>query len=68
MSFRRFRSKGLPVVRIGGVPYILNMTRRQLRAVYDPDDDIDLDEELPGVDAQEDAGGSPVQETTDSVV
>lgn len=68
MSFRRFKSKGLPVVRIGGVPYILNMARRQLRAVYDPDDDIDLDDNLPGVETEESAGGSPVQETTDSVI
>ena len=53
MSFRCFKSKGLAVVRIGGVPYILDMEQKQLRAVYDPDDTVDLDEDLAGVAAEE---------------
>ena len=55
MSFRCFKSRGLPVVRIGGVPYILDMQRKKLRAVYDPDDTVDLDEDLSGVEAEEGA-------------
>lgn len=55
MSFRCLKKKGLPVVRIGGVPYILDIQRKQLRAVYDPDDTVDLDEDLAGVEAEEGA-------------
>ena len=44
------RPGGLPVVRIGGVKYFLDMRLRQLRAVNDPHDLIDLGEELAGID------------------
>ena len=55
MSFRGFKCKGLPVVRIGGVPYVLDMARKQLRAVHDPSDTVDLEEDLAGVEAEEGA-------------
>ena len=44
MSFRHFKAKGLPVVRISGVPYVLDMERKELRGVLDPADVIELDE------------------------
>ena len=44
MSFRSFKARGLPVVRIGGVPYVLDTRTRQLRAVHDQDDVIELEE------------------------
>ena len=45
MSFRKYKRQGLPVVRIGGIPYVLDMIRRQLRGVHDSDDVIDLEGE-----------------------
>ena len=41
---------GSPVVRIGGVQYFLDMRLKQLRAVNDPHDLIELEEELEGID------------------
>jgi len=46
MSFRSYKAKGIPVVRIGGLPYVLDMERRQLRGELDPEDVIELDDEL----------------------
>jgi len=50
MSFRKYKRTGRPVVRIGGVAYVLDMNARRLRGVHDPDDIIDLEDELAGVD------------------
>ena len=36
---------GPPIVRIGGVPYFLDMRLRQLRAVHNPRECIDLEGE-----------------------
>ena len=46
MSFRPYKACGTPVVRIGGMPYVLDMERRQLRGELDPEDVIELDDEL----------------------
>jgi len=48
MSFRSYKAKRTPVVRIGGLPYVLDMERRQLRGELDPEDVIELDDELCG--------------------
>jgi len=61
MSFRAYKSKGTPVVRIGGVEYLLDMGLRQLRAVNDPQDLIDLDDDG-AITVHEDDG--PEQENT----
>ena len=44
------RPGGFPVVRIGGVQYFLDMRLKQLRAVHDPHDFVDLDDELAGIE------------------
>ena len=41
---------GPPIVRIGGVRYYLDMRLRRLRAVLDPQDVVELDEELVGME------------------
>ena len=46
MSFRPYKARGTPVVRIGGIPYVLDMDKRQLRGELDPEDVIELEEEL----------------------
>ena len=53
MSFRSYKARGTPVVRIGGMPYVLDMERRQLRGELDPEDVIELDEELAECEADE---------------
>jgi len=53
MSFRKYKQKGTPVVRIGGMPYVLDMGRRQLRGELDPEDVIELDDEPGGRAADE---------------
>jgi len=53
MSFRSYKARGAPVVRIGGLPYVLDMERRQLRSELDPEDVIELDDEPGGCDADE---------------
>ena len=53
MSFRKYKQKGTPVVRIGGMPYVLDMGRRQLRGELDPEDVIELDDEPNGCEADE---------------
>ena len=44
------RPGGSPIVRIGGVQYFLDMRLKQLRAVDDPRDCVELDDELVGID------------------
>ena len=46
MSFRPYKARAKPVVRIGGMPYVLDMDKRQLRGELDPEDVIELDDEL----------------------
>lgn len=46
MSFRYWKAGNLPVVRICGVPYVLDVDQRQLRAVHDPEDCIELEDVL----------------------
>lgn len=41
---------GPPIVRIGGVQYYLDMRLKRLRGVHDPEDVVELDEELAGVE------------------
>ena len=43
MSFRKFKAQGVPVVRIGGVPYVLDVEKRRLRNMLDGEV-IELDE------------------------
>jgi hypothetical protein len=43
MSFRKFKASGVPVVRIGGVPYVLDVQKRRLRNMLDGEV-IELDE------------------------
>lgn len=50
MSFRKFKTTGRPVVKIGGVAYVLDMRTRRLRGICDPDDVIDLEDELAEVE------------------
>jgi hypothetical protein len=35
MSVRKDNAHGLPVVRIGGVPYVLDARKRRLRSILD---------------------------------
>ncbi|GMU24939.1 MAG: hypothetical protein AMXMBFR13_50100 [Phycisphaerae bacterium] len=53
MSFRKYKQTGTAVVRIGGMPYLLDMERRQLRGELDPEDVIELDDEPCGRDVDE---------------
>ena len=41
---------GLPVVRVGGVEYVLDLRLKQLRKLDEPRRVIDLREELEGID------------------
>ena len=44
------RASRLPIVRIGGVCYVLDMQLKQLRGVLDPGDVIELDDGLEAED------------------
>lgn len=44
MSFRACKRQGLPVVRIGGIPYVLDAEKKQLRNALDGEEVIELDE------------------------
>ena len=43
-------SAGLPIVRVGGVEYVLDLRLRQLQKLDEPRQVIDLREELSGID------------------
>ena len=43
-------SAGLPIVRVGGVEYVLDLRLKQLRKLDEPQKTIDLREELEGID------------------
>lgn len=44
MSLRPDKRQGLPVVKIGGMPYVLDAEKRILRNALDYDEVIELDE------------------------
>ncbi|GEM_PF-6081714 len=43
MSSRNWKAGHMPVVRISGVPYVLDVNLKRLRAVHDPEDCIELE-------------------------
>ena len=45
MSFRTHKRHGLPVVRISGIEYVLDMRQRHLTCVDNPNEVIDLEGE-----------------------